>query len=115
MTDNANPVMARTNTLAIIAIITTFVFAPAGLICGIVARNQIKQTREQGDGMALAAIIVSAAILVLWLFAFVFAAALFDHAVNHISTCFNQKPPFAAPGPGLHWVCTGNNTWMSQG
>ena len=47
-----------TNTMAILALVMAFVFAPAGLILGIVARKQIRQTGEQGDGLALAGIIV---------------------------------------------------------
>jgi hypothetical protein len=47
-----------TNTLAILALVLAFVFAPAGLILGIVARKQIRRTGEEGDGLALAGIIV---------------------------------------------------------
>jgi hypothetical protein len=47
-----------TNTLAILALVLAFVFAPAGLIVGILARKQIRQTGEDGDGLALAGIIV---------------------------------------------------------
>ena len=53
------PQYARpTNTMAILALVMAFVFAPAGLILGIIARKQIRQTGEQGDGLALAGIIV---------------------------------------------------------
>jgi hypothetical protein len=47
-----------TNTMAILALVLAFVFAPAGLILGIVARRQIKRTGEEGNGLALAGIIV---------------------------------------------------------
>jgi hypothetical protein len=47
-----------TNSLAILSLVLAFVFAPAGLITGIVARRQIKRTHEDGDGLALAGIIV---------------------------------------------------------
>jgi hypothetical protein len=47
-----------TNTMAILALVLAFVFAPAGLILGIVARRQIKRSGEEGDGLALAGIIV---------------------------------------------------------
>jgi hypothetical protein len=46
-----------TNTMAILALVLAFVFPPAGLILGIVARRQIRQTGEDGDGLALAGII----------------------------------------------------------
>jgi hypothetical protein len=35
-----------------------FVFPPAALVCGLVARSQMKQSGESGAGMALAAVIV---------------------------------------------------------
>ena len=47
-----------TNTTAILALVMAFVFAPAGLVLGIVARKQIRRTGEEGSGLALAAIIV---------------------------------------------------------
>jgi hypothetical protein len=47
-----------TNSLAILSLVLAFVFAPAGLVTGIVARRQIKRTHEDGDGLALAGIIV---------------------------------------------------------
>ena len=37
-----------------------FVFAPAGLVMGLVARRQIRQTGEDGDGLALAAVVIGA-------------------------------------------------------
>ena len=66
-----------TNTMAILALVMAFVFAPAGLILGIVARKQIRQTGEDGDGLALAGIIVGGIVtaivvffIVLWIIAF---------------------------------------------
>jgi hypothetical protein len=47
-----------TNTMAILALVFAFVFAPAGLIMGILARRQIGRTGEEGSGLALAGIIV---------------------------------------------------------
>ena len=72
------PVYARpTNTMAILALVMAFVFAPAGLILGIVARKQIRETGEDGDGLALAGIIVGGIVtaifvlfIVLWIVAF---------------------------------------------
>ena len=72
------PVYVRpTNTMAILALVMAFVFAPAGLILGIVARKQIRQTGEDGDGLALAGIIVGgivtaifALLIALWIIAF---------------------------------------------
>jgi hypothetical protein len=56
-----------TNTLAIIAIIAAVVVAPVGIILGFIAKNQIKQTGENGAGLAKAAIIIGIVLTVLWL------------------------------------------------
>jgi hypothetical protein len=47
-----------TNVMAIAALVCALVCAPVGLGLGIAARRQIKRTHEEGDGLALAAIIV---------------------------------------------------------
>jgi hypothetical protein len=76
-----------TNTLAIIALVCAFVFAPAGLVCGILARRQIRQTGEQGDGLALAAIIVSIAQIIIGLAViafFIVTLVVIGTAVSHL-------------------------------
>jgi hypothetical protein len=68
-----------TNTTAILALVMTFVFAPAGLILGVVARRQIRRTGEDGDGLALAAIIaggIFTAIFVLFIVFWIVAFAM---------------------------------------
>ncbi len=66
-----------TNSLAILSLVLAFVFAPAGLITGIIARRQIRETHEEGDGLALAGIVVGGiatgvvvVVILFWLFAF---------------------------------------------
>jgi hypothetical protein len=61
-----------TNTLAILALVMAFVFSPVGLVLGIVARRQIRETGEQGDGLALAGIIVGGLGTALAVFGFLF-------------------------------------------
>ncbi|HEU4423116.1 MAG TPA: DUF4190 domain-containing protein [Pilimelia sp.] len=48
-----------TNIMAILSLIFAFVFAPVGIILGHVAKKQIKQTGEQGDGLATAGLVLS--------------------------------------------------------
>lgn len=78
-----------TNTMAIISLVLAFVFAPAGLILGFIARKQIKETGEGGAGLALAGIIISALQIVAGILAFiffiVFAVVLVD-TVNNFPT-----------------------------
>ncbi|MBU2663021.1 DUF4190 domain-containing protein [Actinoplanes bogorensis] len=53
------PYAATTNTMAILSLVFAFVFAPAGIVMGHVARKQIRQTGEQGEGLATAGLWVS--------------------------------------------------------
>lgn len=73
------PQYARpTNTMAILALVLAFVFAPAGLVLGIIARKQIARTGEEGSGLALAGIIVGGiftAIFALFVIFFIVAFA----------------------------------------
>jgi hypothetical protein len=61
-----------TNTLAILALVFAFVFAPAGLVMGIVARKQINRTGEEGSGLALAGIIVGGIFSAIWVLMIIF-------------------------------------------
>ncbi|MFE9743383.1 DUF4190 domain-containing protein [Saccharothrix saharensis] len=61
----------QTNGMAIAALITAFLFSPAGIVLGIVARKQIRRTGEDGWGMATAGLIVGVVLTVLWLLAIV--------------------------------------------
>ena len=49
-----------TNGLAIASVVTLVLFPPLSLVLGLVARKQIRQTGEDGDGLALAGVIVGA-------------------------------------------------------
>ena len=65
-----------TNGFAIAALICGILCAPLGIIFGFIARSQIRHTGEQGDGMALAGIIVGIVLTagtILW-YIFVIAA-----------------------------------------
>jgi len=47
-----------TNTLAILALVLSFVVSLGGIICGHIALSQIKRTGEGGRGLALAGLII---------------------------------------------------------
>lgn len=63
----------KTNTLAIVSLVASIVgiccgfLSIAGIVCGVIGRNQIKASNglEKGDGLALAGIIVGAVTLLL--------------------------------------------------
>jgi hypothetical protein len=63
--------------MAILALVFIFVFSPVSLVLGLIARRQIRETGEEGDGLALAGVIVggiSVALLVIGILFFAVAA-----------------------------------------
>jgi hypothetical protein len=61
-----------TNSSAILALVLAFIFAPAGIVLGVIARKQIRQTGEEGDGLALAGIIIGSIASAFWLLLILF-------------------------------------------
>ncbi|NUT51196.1 MAG: DUF4190 domain-containing protein [Saccharothrix sp.] len=59
----------RTNGMAVAALITAFLFSPAGIVLGVLARKQIRRTGEEGWGLATAGLIVGIVLTVLWVLA----------------------------------------------
>lgn len=47
-----------TNTMAILALVFAFLVAPLGIVFGVIARKQIRQTGEGGAGLAKAGLIL---------------------------------------------------------
>lgn len=68
-----------TNTMAIISLVSGIVGifccvgSVVGIACGMVGINQIKQTREDGFGLAVAGIVISAATLLVYFVAVMFS------------------------------------------
>ncbi|MGB2568086.1 DUF4190 domain-containing protein [Micromonospora citrea] len=57
------------NTLAILSLVLAFVFAPAGIVLGHLAKRQIKRTGEEGDQLATWGLVLSYAFTVIGLLA----------------------------------------------
>jgi Domain of unknown function (DUF4190) len=53
------PPQTGTNVMAILSLVFAFVFAPAGIVLGHIARKQIRQSGEQGGGLATAGLVLS--------------------------------------------------------
>ena len=70
--------MGSTNVMAVLALIFAFVFSPLGIVFGAIAKRQIRDTGQEGMGLAKAGFwlgIAFTALGVLW-FVFVFVLAL---------------------------------------
>ena len=61
-----------TNTMAILALVFAFVFAPLGIVFGFIAKKQIRQSGDGGSGLATAGIVLGIIFTLLSLF-YVFA------------------------------------------
>ncbi|OKA15859.1 hypothetical protein BS618_07675 [Rhodococcus erythropolis] len=67
----------RTNSMAVAALVLGIVIAPLAIPVGHIARSQIKRTGEQGNGLALAGLILGyifLSLIVLFLAAIVFSS-----------------------------------------
>lgn len=54
-----NPYQPRgTNTMAILSLVFAFVFAPLAIVFGHMAKKQIKERGEEGDGLATAGLVI---------------------------------------------------------
>ncbi len=60
-----NQKQGKYNVLSIVGFVLSFFIAIAGLICSIIARKQIRESGEQGMGLATAGMIISIVSMVL--------------------------------------------------
>src|SRR5437899_4526879 len=49
----------QTNVMAILSLVFAFVFWPAGIVLGHIAKRQIRERNEEGGGLATAGLILS--------------------------------------------------------
>ncbi len=71
--------------MAILALVFAFVFAPLGIVFGVIARGQIARTREEGGSLALAGIVVGSVFTVLIILYFIVLFVLLGSAVDQIN------------------------------
>lgn len=75
--NNANGGQKGTNTFCLLGFIFSFVFSILGLVFSIVGLNQIKKTKEDGKGFAIAGIVISAIEIVFTILIFIFYIFIF--------------------------------------
>jgi uncharacterized protein DUF4190 len=78
------PASRGTNTMAILALVFGILVAPLGLVFGFVARSQIKKTGEDGDGLALAGIIIGGVFTLLFIAYVVFIIIFFAAVASSV-------------------------------
>lgn len=64
------PVVRRTSTLAILALVASFVVSVAGIVLGVIALVRLRRSGESGRWLAIAAIVVGVLVTAFFLFSF---------------------------------------------
>ncbi|MFZ4843770.1 DUF4190 domain-containing protein [Mycetocola saprophilus] len=66
----------RTNLLAILSLVFAFVFAPAGIVLGHIAKKQLKTSGEGGNGLATAGLVIGYIVTALYIIGTILFVAL---------------------------------------
>lgn len=92
-----------TNTMAILAIVFTFIFAPVGIVFAAIGRRQIARTGEEGATMATVAMVVSVVLTSLGVLAFTAYIVVIALVISHVHDFpVPSGNPFATPsGQGV--------------
>jgi hypothetical protein len=78
--------VASTNTLAILALVFAFIFSPAAIVLGHLAKKQIRQTGEQGEGLATVGLVLGYIFTILGVLACAVYVIVIIFAVNNAAT-----------------------------
>jgi peptidyl-prolyl cis-trans isomerase B (cyclophilin B) len=112
----AYPRPKQTNSMAILSLVSSFVFAPLGILFGHLSLSQIKKSGEDGRGLAVAGLIIGYLLTVLGVVAIVLSVVFVAFFMTTITSFFvpqdhssfteTNKPPhyyllpaFAPPAP----------------
>lgn len=98
------PAPKPTNTLAVLALVCAFVFAPLGIVFGHISMSQIKKTGEEGHGMALAGLIIGYVITALAILVVVLSVLLLVAVGRTLESLDGMVPDTtytAEPTPGV--------------
>jgi Domain of unknown function (DUF4190)/Domain of unknown function (DUF4333) len=91
------PPPSKLNTLAVVAFVLAFVVPPAAIVLGVIARGQIRRTRESGNELATAAVVLGSVFTVVGVAA---VALLASVLVKAVPTLY-PSPALASPTPAV--------------
>ena len=83
------PPPRQTNSMAIVALVSSLIVPPVGIVCGHIALSQIRRTGEEGRGMAIAGLVVGyiyTAFLVLMFLFWLVMLVWFANEINNLPT-----------------------------
>ena len=87
----------RTSSMAAAALITALLVPPVGIVVGVLARRQIRETGEDGDGLALAGILIGTFLTLLYLFLVTLFVVIFKIAADTAVEIGTNLPTFTPP------------------
>ena len=100
----------QTNTMAIVALVTSFVFAPLGIVFGHIALSQIKRGGEEGRGLAIAGLVIGyvftvmgIVFVVIWVAMLAWMATEMDKLPSTTTTYGRYSMPAAT------WIAPGDS------
>jgi peptidyl-prolyl cis-trans isomerase B (cyclophilin B) len=95
------PQPKTTNTMAIIALVCAFVFAPLGILFGHISLSQINKTGEEGRGLAIAGLIIGYLVTVLTVLVIVLSIVFVVIVARDLKSLDGMTPSYpgtATPG-----------------
>ena len=116
----AYPPPRQTNSMAIVALVGAFVFAPLGIVFGHIALTQIRRSDEDGKGLAIAGLAIGYILTGLFLLVIVFWVILFVVLANEIDKLPSTRTTYGtysmqsttwteATSPGFTVLCLVND------
>ena len=87
------PMARSTNTMAIVALVTSLIIAPLGIIFGHISLSQIKRSGEDGRGLAIAGTVIGYVGTVFAVLSIVFVAVVMGAAVHRAGSHHRYTTP----------------------
>ncbi|WP_066897077.1 peptidylprolyl isomerase [Mycolicibacterium houstonense] len=95
------PPSARTNSMAVAALVCSLVFAPLGIVFGHISLSQIKRSGEEGRGLAIAGLIIGYVMTVVTILVMVVSVLFAVFMVRTVENLPQPERGTAAAGPPL--------------
>lgn len=94
------PPPARTNGMAVAALVSSVLFAPLGIVFGHISLSQLKRSGEQGRGVAITGLVIGYVMTALTLVAVVLTVVFAVIVVKAAENMPHQERYTASPGAG---------------
>jgi hypothetical protein len=91
------PPSRGTNVMAVLAIVFAFLFAPLGIVFGVVGRRQTARTGQPGRGLATTGLVLSVVFLLLGIATTVYVTVLAGQVLRSVPTTAPDLPAVSAP------------------